>query len=328
MMKSRKIGRRCGTLTFALLASAACAGCGAEPGGGEGGATVTRKAAVSSTAYTDWSGLVTVHVKICDWSPVGSSPGAWCEVDPGQVLIGGGAEVEGMADGGGLLWGSAPIDGEQAWWAGSKDHVTYYPHRIRAYAVGLELAYMDYDTLASLVTRTTGSSPCCDNQPWAAATAPAGHIMLGGGGRINWAEAGLLLTESDPGGEDTWLVKGTDHEVPDPSGSAVAIVISIPRCLNGLWWGGCLRSLGAGWATAASTGYSMSSMLIPDGWVPAGVGARAEANSYGRFITDAYPMLSDGSPGATLFTKDHDYADDGGNVVTAMAISADPVSDP
>ena len=58
-----------GMLTVALV-SAALAGCGGNPGGEESEETPTRKSAVTSTAYTDWSGLVTVHVKICDWSEV------------------------------------------------------------------------------------------------------------------------------------------------------------------------------------------------------------------------------------------------------------------
>jgi hypothetical protein len=316
MMKSTKNAVECGTLTI-VLACAALAGCGGEPGAEGDEELSTRTSALTSTPYVDSTHTVSVEVKVCDWSAVAEHPSAFCTVSANSVLIGGGAEVEGSAPGGGLLYASFPV-GKTSWLAISKDQVTPYAHRIRAYAIGLGLANMDQATLASMVTVTQVQS-AVSSRPTATVTVPQGHLMLSGGGSVAGNGAGLLLTESYPSSATSWTVSGKDHQIPD-TGVATAFVISIPACLNGQWSGGCLVTNTAFATSSVSTGYGMATANTAAGYVPAGVGARAHWSTYGRLLTDSFPTNSVGGAGATVFSKDHNFAEGGATDVWAIGL--------
>ena len=183
---------------------------------------------------------------------------------------------------------------------------------------------MDFQTLDSLVTRTPQTRGN-NSRPAAQVFVPEGHIMLGGGGATS---EGIFLTDTRPEGDFSWVAIGKDHQIP-ANGSASAWVISIPACLNGLWSGGCLRSNhDSTWETFASTGYGMVSVDTPTGWVPAGLGAQANWTTYGRLLTDAFPTNSDGGPGATVFSKDHNFVDGSFTAVYAISLSRDPMGVP
>jgi hypothetical protein len=308
-----------GTVTVAL-ACAAVVGCGGEPGDMADEDVSARTSPLSATStYVDESQTVTVTVTVCDWSAVAAHPQTTCSVPSGMVLIGGGAEVEGSAPGGGMLIYSLPAT-KTMWMAGSKDQVTPYPHRIRAYAVGLALAGMDQGSVANLVTITRAKSGE-SRQPTVTATIPAGHVMLSGGGAVSSANngAGLLLTESYPSSRTQWTVSGKDHQIPD-SGVADVAVISIPSCLNGQGAGECVFSTFTTAQTTVSTGYGTATAITPSGWVPAGAGARATWSTYGRLLTDVFPTNTTGGPGATAFSKDHNFAEGGNTNAFAMSI--------
>ena len=176
MLAISAVGTRREALAVAVL-GCTLAGCGG--GAGETGDTSVARGAVTSTTVSDQSGLVKVNLKVCDWSDTAPHPQSTCELDPGWVLVGGGAEIDGSGLDGPMLWGSFPDFG-QAWTARSKDHVVSFPHRVRAYAVGMQLVDMDYATLNGLVTRTPDTS-VPSSRPSAAVAIPQGDIMLGGG---------------------------------------------------------------------------------------------------------------------------------------------------
>lgn len=272
--------------------------------------------ALTTSDFFDASGKVHIKVKVCDWSPSSQRPAALCTVDSGYVLVGGGAEVEGSASGGGLLTHSFPVN-KTTWAAASKDQVTPFSHRIRAYAVGMSLADMSTADLTSMVTinsATSGES----NRPSATAVIPSGDVILSGGAAIGYHGAGILLTESYPSGFDRWTVSGKDHQIAD-TGSATAFVVSVPVCLNNNWIWGCLRPNIQSNSTSVSTGYGVTTVGTPVGFAPTGVGGRARWSGAGRLLTDIFPLTTDGGQGATVFSKDHNLAE--GNVTDAWVFS-------
>ena len=215
-----------------------------------------------------------------------------------------------------MLWGSFPDFG-QAWTAQSKDHVVSFPHRVRAYAVGMQLVDMDYATLNGLVTRTPDTS-VPSSRPSAAVAIPQGDIMLGGGGVPSLEGAGVLLTETRPVSSTVWIASGKDHEIADEE-SVTAWVISVPACLNGLWSHGCLRSVQTTNSANAFSGEATADVTSLARAVT-GVGAFANWSTYGRLLTDVYPMIDPSFYGGTATSSDHHYAESGSVTVWSIAV--------
>lgn len=181
--------------------------------------------------------------------------------DTGYVLVGGGAEVEDSAAGGGLLTTNAPAN-TATWVASSKDHITGHSHRIRAYAVGMKLSGMTEATLRSLVTITRATS-AVSNRPTASVSVPVGHNLLSGGAQVTYNGAGLLLTESYPSGDFAWRASAKDHQIAD-TGSITTAVISVPVCLNNLWpSGACLTPNRQSNSVSSSGGYGLPTVNTP-----------------------------------------------------------------
>ena len=276
--------------------------------------------ALTSTDYFDAAGLVQIRVKTCDWTAALEHPVTTCSVDPGFVLVGGGAEVEGSASGGGLLTHSFPAN-KATWVAASKDHVVAFSHRLRAYAVGMALSGMDSTTLSNLVTINSGTSGA-SHAPSIEVAAPDFNILLSGGATANYQGAGQLLTDSHPASDNAnaWVAASKDHQVSDVS-TVTAYVISVPVCLNNQWPNGsCLNVTSPSNSTFVSTGYGLATVNTPAGWAPLGVGGRARWSGAGRLLTDLFPTNSVGGPGATAYSKDHDIVEGNTTDVWAMSV--------
>lgn len=158
-------------LLSALLSVAGCAGNAVSDETVE-----SQSAALTSVDYYDSTGLVHIQVKTCDWTAAAEHNVTACTVNPGFVLVGGGAEVENSASGGGLLTKSFPAN-NTTWFAASKDHVVAYAHRLRAYAVGMALQNMTSTALSSLVTITSATSSA-GHAPSVQVNAPNFNVVL------------------------------------------------------------------------------------------------------------------------------------------------------
>lgn len=141
----------------------------------------------------------------------------------GLKLIGGGAHVDYGSGYGSLLTGSYPMD--ESWVASAKDHVESSPSTITAYAIYL---YDPYDIWE--VTRVPAKSDGSSNRPRATAELPAGFALTGGGGRVDFAGPGMLLTACGPTEDGppsrSWTVKAKDHLQGD-AGTAFAWVFGL-----------------------------------------------------------------------------------------------------
>jgi MAC/Perforin domain len=127
-------------------------------------------------------------------------------VEPGYVMVGGGAWVDWTGEGN-LLVASHPTESKTAWRVQSKDHVKSSPARITAYAVGLRSKVEGIKLQSSIATAKSSKS----NRPQAAAAPPSGYKMVGGGAALTFDKGGLLLTASYPNENNQWVGQGKDH---------------------------------------------------------------------------------------------------------------------
>jgi hypothetical protein len=301
--------------TVLLAALVLGSGIGCAPDVVDEDSVGSQSEALTSTDYVDSTGFVHIRVKVCDFGASSHIPFSFCAVDAGFVLVGGGAEVEGSASGGGILIESFPSG--SSWVARSKDHVTSYLHRIRAYSVGMSLTGMSAATLGTLVKLTVATSGV-SNRPSVSVNVPAGHILLSGGALVGYNGAGLLLTGSYPSGDFQWTVTAKDHQVAD-TGLVQAYVISIPVCLNNVL-PRCLITSVQATSAFVPTGYGVASLNTPPGYAPLGVGGRANWSGQGRLLTDIFPSNSVGGAGATAYSKDHKVAEGNSTDVWALSI--------
>lgn len=275
----------------------------------------TTSEALTRTDYVDSTGRVFIRVKTCDWSAAAQHPAAICTVDAGYVLVGGGAEVEGQANGGGLLTRSFPVN-KATWFAASKDHVTPFSHRVRAYSIGMQLAGLSQATLTNLVTISTATS-AASHAPSVTVNAPAFYTLLSGGASSNASGSGQLLTASFPPNSTSWTASAKDHQQSDIA-SVTAYAVSIPICLNNQW-NHCLFTTIDSNSTSVPGGYGVATVSTPAGFAPVGAGGRARWNGSGRLLTDVFPTNSVGNKGATAFSKDHNLPE--GNTTDVWALS-------
>jgi hypothetical protein len=267
--------------------------------------------------FTDASGAVTVRIATCGWSAAVPHPDASCSVDADFVLVGGGAEVEGEGNPGGLLTASYPSSDLTTWFASSKDHQRSFAHRLRAYTIGLRLNGVPAATLRSLISLSQATSVTAAH-PSVVASVPPGFNLIGGGARANYSSAGQLLTTSRPAGGQ-WLASSKDHGISN-AGTVTAFAIGIP---SGVIPGfGTLDVVASSVSSFSSGGYRSVSLATPPGWVLTSVGGDAQYSGAGRLLTDLLPFSdapSNTISGATVRSKDHEYSSSGNTFAYVIA---------
>lgn len=244
----------------------------------------------------DRSGRVRTYIFECEGR--GQHPVVHCDVDPDQVLVGGGAWAE-YSGHGALLTASYPENGELETWIGkSKDHIRGDRHTLHVYAVGLELSGVSRRTLRSRVTMkqaTSGSSV----HPARTVSVPPGYVLTGGGARVNWSGSGNLLTESYPTSDRTWKVKSKDHMRNSPATiTAYAIGISTSYIPGFGSLRGQRRST-SGWT---SHGVGAVTKNPTSGWTTTGMGGKVAWSGAGRMLFKIKPNSGDG---VDVSSKDH-----------------------
>ncbi len=144
-----------------------------------------------------------------------SASGGWPEqevtVESGYVMVGGGAKTD-FTGAGNMLIASHPVDeSKTTWHVQAKDHVQADAGKITAYAVGLKCKAEGVKLQSAITTAKSGKS----GRPQAAAAAPSGYKMVGGGAAITFDGPGILLTGSYPIEDNQWKGLGKDHLAAD-----------------------------------------------------------------------------------------------------------------
>jgi hypothetical protein len=144
-------------------------------------------------------------------------------VDPGYVMVGGGAQVHYDGVDPHLLFASYPMN-KTTWRAHEKEH--WYekpPARITAYAIGLRCKVTGVTVQSEIRETASGHE---SGRPTAEAGPASGYVMTGGGAALNfvgrnmgdrgsWLTQGLLLTASYPTPDNTWYGAAKDHHYGD-----------------------------------------------------------------------------------------------------------------
>ncbi len=253
---------------------------------------------------TDASGQVEIRV----WeatSDVVPHPQVAVNVDPGYVVVGGGARVlasNGVSVPEGLLTEARPAnDGTfSTWLASSKDHGISYAHKLQAYVIGMRISGIDAYTLRQYMSLSENTSGYFAH-PNTAVSVPAGYRLVGGGAKVNWTGYGNLLVTSEP--DDiltTWSVASKDHAYSAPcsiTAYAIGLKSSIPN------WGSFLFSVVSAQQNANSSSYLTVSANVEADKVLTCIGASSGYSGYGRLLYAMYPQFSIRS--VTASSKDH-----------------------
>jgi len=281
--------------------------------------------------FNDASGALTVFIKNCselpsDIAPDGPVPApprhnaVHCALDPDFVLVGGGAAVAGQGEPGALLTESYPDPYAPVWHAASKDHLTPYPHKLSAYAIGLKVRGLTADQLrAHVKVKVYGSVTA--QHPSQTVTVDPGTLLIGGGAAAVWRDHGLLLTASHPSADGrSWIAEAKDHKTEE-EGTVTAYAIQISENIPGV---GQLSARVFSQGRSVDTGYGEAWVRIDPAMVLTSVGGRSVTGGAGRLLTDVTPSsdAERGWAGARVVSKDHRTKAGGETVAYAIGLTA------
>jgi hypothetical protein len=231
-------------------------------------------------------------------SGTSSRPFQSIQVPPDHKVISCGAQVRATSlPGPGLLiTGVYPSD-TRTCTAIAKDHLEASQGTLQVWAVGLYDPTNKWDVLINSRVQI-GTS--------ATATLPADYALTGGGGRVVYTGAGVMLTTSRPNADNGWNVEAKDHIEPDPSAITTAYVIGV-------------RSRESSAALTSAIFLETSSGIqvvtsVTNGGTLVGCGAQINWNGAGRLLAASYPQGQQ----CVAAGVDHLRADHG--TVTAYAI--------
>ena len=236
-----------------------------------------------------------------------------CQVDPGFIVVGGGAYAEYGSGVGAFLTETRPLDENlTAWVASSKDHLYPNPHRLYFYAIGLRLRDRgDYTLPRSELLkyiRINQATSVSEMHPHGQSEIPARRFRLGGGARVNYSGAGNLLVRSIPTPAG-WAALSKDHSVISPATvTAYTIYVSTPDgSIPG--FGRMEYSIVEKEGPQVPTGVGTAKQEVSRGWVLTGPGGedasyRPPPGYFGRLLFGIRPEGPYVSQVA-VFTKDH-----------------------
>jgi hypothetical protein len=272
---------------------------------------------------TDSSGLVTTAV----FQQQAPAPQAHfhdlaAEVEPGMVVVGGGATAA-ESPNGALLTASYPNDSRSAWLASSKDHRLPNPHRLTVFAIGMRVNSPDMPRarlLQNLVyARVTSPSA---NHPRATARTPEDFTLLGGGFRANWPPgAGNLATGSFPDDIDTttnWSARSKDHITPSPCTIDVWSIALVSTMILGGRVCRVERRTDR-LSNPVAVPHPSAAISFEGAHVLTGIGAKARVEEPGQLLWRLEPTVG-GRPGVTGSSKDHQQALSSFITVSALGI--------
>jgi len=175
-------------------------------------------------------------------------------------IIGGGA-LDNWSGAGNLLTGTYP-ETLNSWVARGKDHLTASPATITAYALAIYDPKNEWDVL--IQTATAGPV----QWPQVVAGLPAGYILTGGGGLVQWTGAGNLLTASFPHSlSPGWVVQSKDHGITSPAW-ITSYAIGIRHRYGGVRLATTTKT-----ATSAVMSHPRTFVCLDPGWILTGGGA-------------------------------------------------------
>lgn len=309
----------------AIFLLTAAAGCGEDFALEEDSVSITSALDGTFVDFQDGTGTISVRVRTCSDTPVpATTQCAYCVLDEGWAMIGGGAQIIGESNPGAMLQASFPSeedfdvvnshgcfgpagregDFSSTWVARSSGA----NHVLRTYVIGIQVR----DTPTSPPFKPATTAPVGIDRVTDMVSPPA--------------EASVETTQDDIG--SIWLLVGGGAEIlnttPDITLPSTAYLTEsrMVEGANGRAWRasarsqtstpqGALKSYGIGLAgcpgwsnfdcftypsiravvSAVTSGYATSSYTLPASWAQIGVGGRANRTSGGgRYLADLIPF--------------------------------------
>jgi hypothetical protein len=237
-------------------------------------------------AFSDWSNQVQIQI----WECGASAYSAVCEVDPGEVLVGGGVST---SDNEVFITETRPTDFGLASWTGkNKCKSCQFPNFpfMYVYAIGMKIPGVSRGTLLDRMALVTATSAVSEAPGTAASAGSVGLKLIGGGAKTNYTcPDGNLLTGSDADltVSQQWYVASKSHKVSCPA-SITAYAIGINPVIPG--WGTLEIGQVFGSSAYQATGISTSTVSADAGWVITSPGGYSSYQSgSGRMLYELYP---------------------------------------
>jgi len=170
----------------------------------------------SGSIYTDWSGKISFQVFNTTSTLNQHNDGLISYVDPDYLCVGGGGYTMYSDEHGAFFTESRPLADLSGWVVSSKDHCNADPHVLVSQAIGVKIEGVPRDVLKQyLQIKTTTSSTAIE--PSSSTYSSPGYTIIGGGAKIAYNGAGILLVISDSGWSYgyNWFASGKAHRVND-----------------------------------------------------------------------------------------------------------------
>lgn len=289
------------------------------------GSTARLSSATLIANSFDYSGTVEVSI----WADYidGYHNHAEVSVDPGFVLIGGGARVTNFSNTSSgveaLLTSEYPKDDGtfSTFVADSKDHKNPYNHRLWVYAIGMRLyssgTPLSESTVESYMNINKSISATAPH-PSTDVTSPTGYTELSGGSKVNYTSYGSLLTQSGIPmnlsiGQDA-QASSKDQYYSDPS-TIESYSLSIDPVISGFGTLEITRRYASRSISSSGRATLITSVFPTGGWVLSGIGAYSEYTGYGRLLYEMYPA---NATDVFVSSKDHIVPDASGHLYSIV----------
>jgi len=301
--------------------------------------------------YHDFFYRVETVLAQCDWVGPSDMPAEQCYVPEGYVAVGGGVEVQGengemLGTPGAMLVSSFPAF-PNFFVGASKEHLDWYPHKLRAYVIGMRIQDSSGNWLSAAQLRSQmyvvshatfvpdgGAAAALVNLSSAPEYQP-GDLLVGGGAAQGFdiSDAGRLLYGSQPFGDTShpagWIGWSKDHEIASP-GTVVAFAVGMRACPAGAnrCFSSQYTSVGASAASTYDNGYSYT-LLGGDASLFAltSIGGVSGWSGAGRLLTHMIPRADDVF--AEIRSKDHHFFDNSGNLTAyGLTVTCDTGQSP
>jgi len=217
------------------------------------------------------------------------------------VVIGGGVEGANYPTGN-LITASYPNHNLSSWLVSSKDHKWAQAIKIKGYAIGLKVQGLSRAQLLNYISVNSNTSGWVPH-PDVSVGVPSGHLLIGGGMKVNWSGAGNLATGSYPSNTFSWRARSKDHLVGSYA-QTVAYAIGIKDYIPGV--GSIYVDINTG--SSAYTGHPASSANVQPGYALTGCGANVNWSGWGNLLWKIKPFTQLNQHGCEVSSKDHGKA--------------------
>jgi len=326
-----------------LAAVLIVAGCGAVPDAADE-VTERSSAVITPYSYTDVSGKLQFSVRSCTATPLAAGlQCAYCPVEPGYIVIGGGAQILGSPSSARLktsrpdsygteiqrsCTGDAPAaDASHDIWLVRSYSAGTTKHQVQAYVVGLKIAGMSETELRPYIGAPNENTTGLLAQPTMDLDAPPGKMLIGGGAELLGPDAGgpsgylTKLNPVDPTLANSNAFRATAIFDGGPQGYLKVFAIGIDRAVP-IPGGSSLRG---GWRSVTSSkgaGYRTAIVNAPFPYALASPGAsRLVTPPSTRYLSDIILPMAAGQ-GLTVTTNDEATTGSGSTIAYASVLAA------